>query len=55
LLILSKEQITEKSSVVFLKKIKEKKKEKKRKHNILKQNKIKTALSSKARSVELAA
>lgn len=46
LLIFNKKQITEKFNMVFLKK---------KKSNILKQNKIKTALSSKARSVELAA
>lgn len=45
LLILNKKQITENSSVVFFKK--------KEKNNILKQNKIKTALSSKARSVQV--
>lgn len=44
LLIFNKEQITEKSNVFF-----------KEKNNILKPNKIKTALSFKARSVELAA
>lgn len=44
LLILNKKQITENLSVVSFRK---------RKNNILKQNKIKTALSSKARSVRV--